>query len=63
VSPYELRQRAHRYRVMALRITDRRAVEVLHSLADEHQAMADEIEGSGGSGGAGVLHLACRRLD
>jgi hypothetical protein len=55
VSQYELRQRAHRYRVMALRITDRRAVEVLLALADEYRALADEIEARE-EAGAGVPH-------
>jgi hypothetical protein len=39
----ELRRRAKQYRAMAARIDDARAVQALHELADEYEALAEKI--------------------
>ena len=46
-SPDELRQRADRYRRMALSVTDEQAIEALKELAAEYDALAATLEAAG----------------
>jgi hypothetical protein len=46
----ELRQRADRYRRMALSLTDAQAIEALEELAAEYDALAVMLEAAGPSG-------------
>jgi hypothetical protein len=50
-SPQELRQRAERYRRMALSITDEQATEALEELASECDALAATLEAASGPPG------------
>lgn len=50
-SPLELRQRAERYRRLALSATDRQAIEALKELATEYDALAAALEEAGYSSG------------
>ena len=42
--PHALREKAKSYRRLALIITDKQAVEVLHELAEEYEALAIQLE-------------------
>ena len=44
MDPDELRERAYRYRKMATRIIDDRAVKALNDLADEYDARAAQVQ-------------------
>ena len=44
MDPNELRERACRYRRIAARITDNRAVKALNDLADEYEAQAVQVQ-------------------
>jgi hypothetical protein len=48
----ELRQRAKRYRQMATQISDERIIEVLHDLAAEYEALAEQIRRTSPDSGA-----------
>ena len=43
MNPHELRERAERYRRMALQVTDPRTIEALNELADEYEEMAAKL--------------------
>jgi hypothetical protein len=43
-SPTELRNKAERYRQLALTISDRRTIEALQELAASYEAAADRLE-------------------
>jgi hypothetical protein len=47
MSPNEMRERAARYRLMAIQISDAQAIDALRALADEYDARAKEIEDRG----------------
>ena len=49
-SPASLRQRAERYRRMALTVTDQRATEALNELTTEYEAQAKRLEAKQKSG-------------
>jgi hypothetical protein len=44
VTPDELREKAARYRQMAANLADRNAINALHELADEYEALAARLE-------------------
>ena len=62
MDPDELRERAYRYRKMALGITDARAVKALNDLADEYEARAAQPDPLRG-GKRGRWMRACCRSD
>jgi hypothetical protein len=53
MSPNEMRERAARYRSIAMRIVDAQTIKALRDLADEYEARAKEIETQGQIGDDG----------
>ena len=49
MTPDELREKAARYREMATNLADRKAIDALHQLAEEYEALAAKMEVEGGS--------------